>query len=78
MILAQSASEGLRMIRKARELDLKVLVGSMSESGCGIAAAAQLASLADWVDLDGPLLTKNNPFETVDYSDGKINVTSDM
>ncbi len=64
--------EGIKMIRKSRELKLKVLVGSMSESGCGIAAAAQLAPLADWVDLDGPLLTKNNPFDTVEYSNGKV------
>ncbi|MDQ3051403.1 MAG: dipeptide epimerase [Bacteroidota bacterium] len=64
--------EGLKMIRLAREYGLKVLVGSMSESGCAITAAANLASLADWVDLDGPLLTKNNPFDIVKYKDGKV------
>jgi L-alanine-DL-glutamate epimerase-like enolase superfamily enzyme len=28
--------EGMKMIRRAREFNLKVLVGSMSESGCGV------------------------------------------
>ncbi len=64
--------EGLKMIREARKYNLKLLVGSMSESGCAISAAANLSSLADWVDLDGPLLTKNNPFDVVRYVDGKI------
>jgi len=68
--------EGLKMIHEARKYNLKVLVGSMSESGLAISAAANLSSLADWVDLDGPLLTKNNPFDVVKYFDGKI-VTSD-
>ncbi len=64
--------EGLKMIKLARDFNLKVLVGSMSESGCAISAAANLSSLADWVDLDGPLLTKNNPFDIVKYEKGRV------
>jgi L-alanine-DL-glutamate epimerase-like enolase superfamily enzyme len=60
------------MIESARKKNLKVLLGSMSESGIGIAAAAALAPLADLVDLDGPLLTKNNPYDVVHYRNGKI------
>jgi L-alanine-DL-glutamate epimerase-like enolase superfamily enzyme len=44
----------------------------MSESSCGIAAAAQLMESADWIDLDGPLLIKNNPFTGVDFKEGKL------
>jgi L-alanine-DL-glutamate epimerase-like enolase superfamily enzyme len=60
------------MIEAARADGFKVLLGSMSESGIGIAAAAALAPLADLVDLDGPLLTKNNPYDMVEYKAGKV------
>ncbi len=42
-----------RMIRKARELGLKVMVGCMAESTVGISAIAQLLPLLDYVDMDG-------------------------
>lgn len=66
--------EGLKMIMEANKYGLKILLGSMSESGCAIAAAANLSSLADWTDLDGPLLTKNNPFDIVNYEYGKVKI----
>jgi len=46
----------LRMIRRARELDMKVMVGCMTESTVGISGIAQLMPLLDFVDADGPLL----------------------
>ncbi len=52
----------LRMIRRARELDMKVMLGCMVESSLGIAAAAMVASEADWLDLDGNLLLADDPF----------------
>ena len=57
--------EALRMIELARTFDLKVMLGCMVESSVGISAAAQLASLADLVDLDGHLLLEDDPFEAV-------------
>lgn len=60
------------MIEKARSYNLKVFIGCMSEGSCGCGAAAQLAPLADWVDLDGPLLISNDPFSALNYRDGKI------
>ncbi len=63
--------EGYRMILKARELGLKVLIGCMSETSCATLAAAALAPLCDWADLDGPFLTKNNPYQNPDFNDGK-------
>lgn len=65
-------SEGIKLIAEAKKHNLKVLIGSMSESGCAISAAASLSSLADYTDLDGPLLTKNNPFDVVRYFDGRV------
>jgi len=45
-----------RMIRVARELGLKVMVGCMTESTVGISAIAQLLPLLDYVDMDGAAL----------------------
>ncbi len=45
-----------RMITRARELGLKVMVGCMNESSIGISAIAQLLPLLDHVDMDGALL----------------------
>lgn len=62
----------LQIIKEARRRDLKVMIGCMSESSCGCSAAAHLISLADWYDLDGPLLIKNDPFDGLEYQNGKI------
>jgi L-alanine-DL-glutamate epimerase-like enolase superfamily enzyme len=61
-----------QMIEKARSHHLKVFIGCMSEGTCGCGSAAQLAPLADWVDLDGPLLIANDPFSGLTYENGKI------
>jgi len=63
--------EAHQMILKAKELGLKILIGCMSETSCATLAAAALAPKCDWADLDGPLLTKNNPFKMPDFRDGK-------
>ena len=64
--------EAKQLIDKARENNLKILIGCMNESSCANMAAAQLAPLADWVDLDGPFLINNNPFKDPEIRDGKI------
>jgi L-alanine-DL-glutamate epimerase-like enolase superfamily enzyme len=63
--------EAQQMIIKARQLGLKILIGCMSETSCATLAAAALAPQCDWADLDGPLLTTNNPFKTPELVDGK-------
>jgi len=63
--------EGHQTILKARKLGMKVLIGCMSETSIATLAAAHLAPLCDWADLDGPFLTINNPFETPTFKDGK-------
>lgn len=65
-------SEAFRMIMKAKDLGLKILIGCMSESSCGVSAAAQLGHFADWTDLDGPLLITNDPFSGIGYKNGRI------
>lgn len=66
--------EGLKMIRVARALGLKVMLGCMIESQLGIAAAAQLAPLADWIDLDGHLLLANQPFTGLGGAGGRLTI----
>ena len=60
---------GLRILRRARELGLRVLLGCMIETSLGTTAMAHLAGLAEWLDLDAPLLIANDPFEGVRYDD---------
>jgi len=52
-----------RMLARARELGFRTFLGCMEETSLGIAASAHVASLADWIDLDGCLLIANDPFE---------------
>jgi L-alanine-DL-glutamate epimerase-like enolase superfamily enzyme len=62
--------ESVRMAHAARALGLGVMLGCMVESGLGIAAGAQVASLCDHVDLDGNLLLAADPWPGVEFADG--------
>jgi L-alanine-DL-glutamate epimerase-like enolase superfamily enzyme len=62
--------EAVRMTHAARALGLRVMLGCMLESGLGIAAATQIASLCDHVDLDGNLLLAEDPWPGVEFRDG--------
>ena len=66
-----------RMITRARELDMKVMLGCMNESSVGSAAIAQLAPLADHVDMDGPLLLARDIAKGVAFNFGKIIYTKE-
>lgn len=70
--------EAQQMIAKARELDLKILIGCMSETSCATLAAAALAPQCDWADIDGPFLTTNNPYKTPEFVDGKYVLSDDV
>ena len=52
-----------RMIEAARAHGMKVMLGSMVESSLALSAAAQLAPLVDYLDLDGHWLLKDDPFD---------------
>jgi L-alanine-DL-glutamate epimerase-like enolase superfamily enzyme len=64
-----------RMIEKARSLGMKVMVGSMNESTIGSAAIAHLIPSLDYVDVDGPLLLKEDLATGLEFSAGKVSVT---
>ncbi len=61
---------GVAMARRARELGMRVMLGCMIETSIGTTAMAHLSGLADWIDLDVPLLTTNDPFEGITYGGG--------
>ena len=62
----------LQMIHTARSLGLKIMLGCMIETSLGITAAAHLAPLVDWADLDGSLLLRDDPFHGVQFEGGKM------
>ena len=62
--------EAVKMAAAARALGLGVMLGCMIESGLGISAGAQVASLCDHVDLDGNLLLAHDPWPGVAFADG--------
>lgn len=67
-------AEAVKMIAYCRSHKLSVLLGCMAESSCGSSAMAQLMGLADHIDLDAPLLYKNDPFRGIVYREGKVYV----
>jgi L-alanine-DL-glutamate epimerase-like enolase superfamily enzyme len=63
--------EGIRIAHAARALGLGVMLGCMLESGLGIAAGCCVAPLCDYVDLDGNLLLRHDPWPGVRFEDGR-------
>ena len=64
-----------RMIHTARAAGLKVMLGCMVETSVGIAAAAHLAPMADYLDLDGHLLLADDPFAGIGGDGGRLTLT---
>ncbi|MCF8715379.1 dipeptide epimerase [Joostella atrarenae] len=68
--------EAYKMAQTAKMMNLKIMLGCMSETSCAIGAAAQLGALADWVDLDGNLGIKNDPFTAHTVKEGVIHLNN--
>ncbi len=66
----------IRMIKRARELNLKVMIGSMNESTIGTAAVAHLLPLLDFVDMDGPLLLAEDLAKGITFVNGKAKISN--
>ena len=64
--------EAYKMVTLARALDMKVMVGCMTETSCAVTAAANLSPLVDYADLDGNLLIANDRFTGMTVENGKI------
>jgi len=57
----------LRVLQRAKQLGLRVMLGCMLETSLGTTAMAHLSGLADWLDLDAPMLITNDPFDGLQY-----------
>lgn len=69
--------EAHQMVNLAKSLNMKVMIGCMTETSCAVSAAAQLAPKADWADLDGNLLITNNPYSGMQIIDGKVTLNDE-
>jgi L-alanine-DL-glutamate epimerase-like enolase superfamily enzyme len=63
-------TEALRLCERARESDFKLLIGCMVGTSLSMAPARLLASTAEWVDLDGPLLLARDRDDAIPYENG--------
>jgi L-Ala-D/L-Glu epimerase len=67
-------TEALRLSERARESGFKLLIGCMVGTSLSMAPARVLASTADYVDLDGPLLLAHDREPGLRYRNGKIDL----
>ncbi|HTL16003.1 MAG TPA: dipeptide epimerase, partial [Patescibacteria group bacterium] len=65
-------SGGLAALMAARKAGLKTMIGCMIETSILISAAAQLAELCDYLDLDGNVLITNDPYTGVSNDGGLL------
>ncbi len=66
--------EALRMVAVARAHDLRILVGCYGSSVLGNTAAATLAPLVDYLDLDSHLNLKDDPFHGASLEAGWLSL----
>ncbi|MBX3009075.1 MAG: dipeptide epimerase [Melioribacteraceae bacterium] len=69
--------EAHKMITLAKSLNMKVMLGCMTETSCAISAVSQLSPEAEWADIDGNLLISNDPFEGIKIIDGKVTLNDE-
>lgn len=65
----------IRMIQKARELGMQVMMGSMNESTIGSAAIANFLPQLDHVDMDGPLLLSQDIASGIEFDFGEVRLS---
>lgn len=70
--------EGTRIARRAREDKKKVMLGCMVESSVGIAQSVYMSAQADYFDLDGPLLLKDDIAIGIRYDRESIEVDREI
>ena len=69
-------AQARKMIALARELDMQVMIGCMTETSAGISAAITLSALVDYADLDGHVLLANDPYDGIQIVDGKLTLVN--
>lgn len=67
-------TEALRLAKAAKDKGLKLMVGNMTGTSLSMAPSFVLAQLCDLVDIDGPLLLKNDHPDGLRYDRGVVGV----
>lgn len=65
-------ARALQLIEQAKARGLKIMLGCMIETSLGISDALRMEGLADYLDLDGHLLIKDDPFQILDFKKGQL------
>jgi L-Ala-D/L-Glu epimerase len=65
-------TEALAMVKQARRLGLKLMVGNMVGTSLAMAPAFIVAQLCDYIDLDGPIFLAQDRSPSVTYHDGSV------
>ena len=71
-------SAALRMVKKARAMGFEIMIGCMTETTIGMAAAAQLLPYVDYADLDGPLILAEDVAQGITYDFGNIKIADNF
>lgn len=64
--------KGLKQLRQAKILGLKTMLGCMVETSLGISSALNISSGVDYLDLDGFLLIKDDPYKVLTEENGRV------
>jgi L-alanine-DL-glutamate epimerase-like enolase superfamily enzyme len=74
LMKTEGLRDALRTIHVAKAHGMQTMLSCMVETSVGVTAAAHLAPLCDFIDLDGPLLIKNDPYTGVRYDGAKLSL----
>jgi L-Ala-D/L-Glu epimerase len=67
LMKAGGLTPAVAMLKRSHELGLRVMLGCMIETSIGTTAMAHLAGMAEWLDLDAPVLISNDPFDGMTF-----------
>jgi L-alanine-DL-glutamate epimerase-like enolase superfamily enzyme len=67
-------TEALQLAHAAKEKGCQLMVGNMSGTSLSMAPSFVVAQLCDFVDIDGPLLLKNDHPGGLSYHNGRVEV----
>jgi L-Ala-D/L-Glu epimerase len=76
LVKTGGVSMAKQTLEAARQAGLKTMIGCMIETSVLISAAAHLAELADYLDLDGNILITNDPYQGVTSEKGILSFAS--
>ena len=76
LVKTGGVSMAKQTLEAARQAGLKTMIGCMIETSVLISAAAHLAELADYLDVDGNILITNDPYQGVTSEKGILSFAS--